>query len=180
MDYGSAATTWSEDSQWADLPGLTQPAAPRRRGFFSARRSRDVSAFTMTKVSPAPAPADSSALPGELLTPAITSHLEARRTLQGVFQIMAADGEILSETYAELVSLLEAIPPRKRLPVVSPDGEGGLTLAWPAPDGGRTLVNVGDGMLNVVLRSGTPDSTYMPDVPFRGTIPSNLLAHIPE
>jgi hypothetical protein len=83
-----------------------------------------------------------------------------------------------SLTLAEEV--LEALPRAKRLPTVSPDGEGGLTLAWSVPGKGRTLVTIAEDALCVVGNAGTQQAAYLPDIAFIGALPDELLALIPE
>ena len=166
-DYGNGSTTWAE------------PASSYIGGWRSAL---DSSAFTFREVKRAQAPSapDSSAFPGELLTEAVADNLEDRRVLLRVFRKLAKDESITRPTLVSLESFLGALPRAKRLPTVSPDGEGGLTLAWSVPGQGRTLITVADGTLYVVGNAGTLQATYLPDVDFTGTLPDELLALIPE
>ena len=178
MDYsGTGTTTWAEDFSDLRAPnGWTERSAPGRR------RALDSSAFMLRTVTPAQAPAapDSGALPGELLTEAVATNLEDRRVLLRVFRKLAGDAKITLPTHASLVKFLEALPRDKHLPTVSPDGDGGLTLAWPIHGRGRTLITVANGVLYVVGNAGTPQATYMPEVDLTGTLPDGLLALIPE
>jgi hypothetical protein len=186
MDYGSA-TTWPEpDSTWMGVAEDLTYRAPsmyqtRKKPTWSVAKKRDTSAF-MVDFHPAPAPAmsDSSALPGELLTPEVTQNLSARRTLKGVFFKLAQDGAITAETLASLTGVIEALPTRKQLPVVAPDGEGGLTLAWHVAGQGRTLITVLGGVLYPIARAGTPQSVYFDEAPADRGVPQQLLAVIPE
>ena len=142
----------------------------------------DSSAFTFREVSWAPVPSspDSSALPGELLTDAVAHNLEDRRVLLRVFRKLAKDESLTRHTLVSLHGFLNALPRSKHLPAVSPDGEGGLTLAWSVPGKGRTLITAADGTLYVVGNAGRPLATYLPDVDFIGSLPDELLALIPE
>src|SRR4051812_32124204 len=111
MDYGTA-TTWPEqDSSWIGADALTdyvKPVRPLPKRTWLV--SVDTSAF-MADFSPAAAPAtpDSSTLPGELLSPAVTRNLNARRTLKRVFEKLAEDGAITHHTLAALNDLVEAL-----------------------------------------------------------------------
>jgi hypothetical protein len=163
--YGNASTTWAE------------PASP-----FSGRwRADDSSAFTFREVERAPAPSapDSSAFPGELLTEAVADNLEDRRVLLRVFRKLAKADCITRPTQVSLEGFLDALPRAKYLPTVSPDGEGGLTMAWPVPGRGRTLVTVSDSTFYVVGNAGMLRAIYLPDIHFAGTLPDELLALIP-
>lgn len=175
--YGTGTTPWAED--FADLRAAS---GWNKRGAYGRRRALDSSAFALRTVTPAPAPVapDSGALPGELLTEAVAANLEDRRVLLGVFRRLAGDASITLPTHVSLSKFLEALPRAKRLPTVSPDGEGGLTLAWPMHGRGRTLITVANGILYVVGNAGTAQATYMPDVDLKGTLPDELLALIPE
>ncbi len=163
--YGNASTTWAE------------PAST----FGGRWRVDDSSAFTFREVERAPAPsaADSSAFPGELLTEAVADNLEDRRVLLRVFRRLAKADSITRPTRASLEGFLDALPRAKHLPTVSPDGEGGLTMAWSVPGRGRTLITVLESTLYVVGNAGMLQATYLPDVEFTGTLPDELLALIP-
>lgn len=164
--YGSTSWTWPET---ASNPG-------------GWRRASDSSAFTFREVkwAPAPAAADNSTFPGEVLTEAVADNVADRRVLLRVLRKLAKDESITRSTLIAAKGFLDALPRAKNLPTVSPDGEGGLTLAWSVPGLGRTLVTVADGTLYIVGNAGTLQATYLPDVDFTGTLPDELLALIPE
>ena len=146
------------------------------------RHALDSSAFMIKEVERAPAPSalDSGAFPGELLTEAVADNVDDRRVLWRIFGKLAKGERITRRTLVSLQGFLEALPRAKRLPTVSPDGEGGLTLAWPVPGQGRTLVTVADDRLYTVGNAGRLQATYLPDVDFTGTLPDELLALIPD
>ena len=166
--YGSGSTAW--DGTVATSAG---------GGWRPALGS---SPFMIRKVERAPAPSalDSGAFPGELLTEAVADNVEDRRVLSRIFGKLAKGERITRRTLVSLQGFLEALPRAKRLPTVSPDGEGGLTLAWPVPGQGRTLVTVADDRLYTVGNAGRLQATYLPDVDFTGTLPDELLALIPD
>lgn len=185
--YGGSGTSWPEPAPTTgvDWPA-TDPVPPsirRGRPFRTYKKSgpySSASARETTNPAPAPTAPDSGAFPGELLTEAVAANMEDRRVLLGVFRRFAKDESITPSTRASLESFLGALPRAKRLPIVSPDGEGGLTLAWLVQGRGRTLATVADGALYAVGNAGTPQATYLPDMDLNGALPGELLALIPE
>lgn len=172
-DYGSVSTL-------DQFPGLDWAGPFPSYGRW--RPASDSSAFAYREIEREPAPfaPDSSTFPGEMLTEEVAENVEARQVLLRVFRKLMKDERITRPTLESLNGFLSALPRAKRLPTVSPDGEGGLTLAWPVPGRGRTLITMSDGRLYVVGNAGTLRATYLHDVDFRGTLSDDLLALIPE
>lgn len=153
--YSGTAAEWSSPSAWADVVRIVLPIARKRNQ------------------------RDASALPGEAITAAISENERQRRTLVGILVRMAAARDITRTAFHTAESFLDALPRNKGLPKVIPDGEGGLVMAWAFPGQPRTLVTLADWTLYPVVRAGSPQAAYLPDTPFDGVIPDEVLAVIP-
>lgn len=89
-------------------------------------------------------------------------------------------GRISATTEATAERFLAAMPVRKALPRISPDGEGGLMMVWEL-SADPLLVTIDECLLQVVVAAATASATYLNDLPFDGTdIPENVLAAIPD
>lgn len=75
---------------------------------------------------------------------------------------------------------LELLPTKKALPKISPDGEGGLTMAWEECE--RALLVIVDGaLLHAVIGAGTSQAQYVDDISFNTpAIPAAILNAIPD
>lgn len=174
-DYGSDASTGSwEDmtpSGLMPLPAFSHSPARQFRSRADPRRC----ANRVTN----PENFLATALPGERLTAAVMQNHEQRRVLLRVLARFGAEGMISMSTLQAAELFVQAFPRGKQLPIVAPDGDGGVLMAWAVPGQGRTLVTVADSMLFVVSRAGAPDAEYLPDLTFDGVIAEEVLAIIP-
>ncbi|MGH7077506.1 MAG: hypothetical protein ACREFU_05355 [Acetobacteraceae bacterium] len=99
---------------------------------------------------------------------------------QGLAWAEGDRGRISATTEGTAERFLTAIPMRKALPRISPDGEGGLMMVWESP-ADRLLVTIDECLLQVVVAAATPRATYLNDLSFDGAeIPRNVLAAIPD
>ena len=123
--------------------------------------------------------ASASALPGQAITAAVVELEERRRILVGVVARFANEGEISKSTLQSALAFLDGLPRTAALPKVASDAEGGVLMAWTVPGQARTLVTVADGVVHAVSQAGTPEAGYLPDLPFDGTVPVEVLQIIP-
>ena len=80
--------------------------------------------------------------------------------------------------YAE--KFLAVLPKGKVLPKIAPDGEGGLVMAWEAPEA-TTLITVDGAYLSAVFGAGLPHAIYIDPIIFDGPrIPNEILHVIPN
>lgn len=119
-------------------------------------------------------------LVGLPITPEVSARAQNLRIVEGILSRFCAEGYISRTSMHSAQGFIEALPTYKQLPKVSPDGEGGVTLAWAATDSGRTLITLADWMAYGVAHAGTDQAVYLEDVSFEGAfIPDELLAVIP-
>jgi hypothetical protein len=156
----STDTDYAAPSAWAELYEQA-PArrAPTRQGWRAST---------------------TSALPGVAITPEVSENEQHRRTLLSVLSRFAAERSITRTTMHATESFIDALPRGKQLPKVTPDGDGGLLMAWDVPNQARTLATIADWMVYTVVRAGTPQAMYFEDMPFDGVIADQLLAVIPD
>lgn len=120
------------------------------------------------------------AFPGVAITAKLSENEEHRRALIGIFKKFGSSGQLSPASTISAEIFLRALPHDKDLPKVSLDGEGGLTMAWQVPGQARNLITISDWMIYAVSQAGTVNAIYLPDTPFNGLIPENILAVIPE
>jgi hypothetical protein len=123
-----------------------------------------------------PAP---GALPGIVITTKVAAAEDQRRTIQGMFIRFATEREISKATLQSATALLSSLPSEAALPRVTVD-DGGVLMAWAVAGKGRTLVTVVDNVVHAVANSGTHNAVYFADIPFDGTLPSEVLSAIPR
>ncbi len=104
-------------------------------------------------------------------------HRFARQSLdwaEGESEIISPTTEATAERF------LAALPMRKALPRISPDGEGGLMMVWES-SADYLLVTIDECLLQVVVAAATPRATYLNDLAFdEADIPGDVLAAIPD
>jgi hypothetical protein len=145
--------------------------------------SANVAERTAIRPRPArirPSASSLSALPGVAITAEVSASREQQRTLAGIFWRLQATKRISPTTYQYAQWFVRALPRDYRLPTVSPDGDGGLQMAWEVPNSGRTLITLNDSVICGVAGAGTPGASYLDDVSFDGVIGDAFLAIIPK
>ena len=91
----------------------------------------------------------------------------------------SCEGRISPITRSFSEKFLRLLPMGKALPKITPDGEGGLIMAWEG-QGETVLVTVDGSRLHAVIAAGTQDAQYIDDCPFDGSdIPDDILNVIP-
>jgi len=163
MDFSSYVSAFADYSISTESGNVTEPTALRSR----PARIR-------------PSASSLSALPGVAITPEVSASREQRRTLAAIFWRLQVSKRISATTYQYAQWFVRALPRDYRLPKVSPDGDGGLQMAWDVPNSGRTLITLNDSVICGVAGAGTPDAVYLDEVSFDGVIDDAFLAIIPK
>lgn len=154
---------------------MQSPSAPRRSWQHKVTTSRFGDAPVHAEYDQPIA----SALPGIAITSEVAAAEDKRRTIQGMFVRFAAEREISKATHQAATALLSSLPLEAALPKVAVD-DGGVLLAWAVEGKGRTLITVVDSVLHAVANAGTGDAEYFADIPFDGTLPTEVLSVIPR
>lgn len=131
---------------------------------------------------------DVAVLPGEAATADAIGREKERDALVELVQKFAVYGlswnaeravKISWATTNAAIAFFLALPARAALPRISPDGEGGLLMAWETRD--DLVIAVLDGRcIHLVASATTPRARYHDDLPFDGgQIPTEILESIP-
>lgn len=153
---------------------------------------RDINLFPVT-ASFAPrvrwhSRADVAVLPGEAATADAIARDKARSALIELVQKFYDQGfswsaginiKISSHTIEAARAFFRVLPDDVILPKISPDGEGGLLMAWESRD--KLVMAVIDGwLMHLVDAATTTNAVYLDDILFDGNrIPSAIMDALP-
>ena len=132
--------------------------------------------------------ASAAVFPGEAATTDTIGRERARDALVDIVQKFAVYGlswsaegavKISSETANAAAAFFHALPARAALPRISPDGEGGLLMAWETR-GDLVVAVLAGWRIHLVAAATTPRARYLDDLLFDGEqIPRVILESIP-
>ncbi|WP_294368337.1 hypothetical protein [Pseudacidovorax sp.] len=97
----------------------------------------------------------------------------------GIFRRLHELDQISLKTSMYAGWFIRSLPTTRSLPKVSPDGDGGLQMAWDVEGSGRTLITINDEMLYGVISAGTRSASYLDERQFMGVVEEDFLAAIP-
>lgn len=175
MDYCQDTSTASDWTQLTDFASWEHTAQ------FPKWWAKDSGVFVRGELASTPfkpAGADSSTLPGEVLTVAVTDNQEQRALLLGMVRRLAAEELISTSTLEGAASFFAALPRSMRLPAIGAAGEGALAFEWPGVNELGILLTIDGDRLHYVLHAGTPQAVYRDYVPIAEHLPPELLETI--
>lgn len=137
----------------------------------------------------APGPmADTAIVPGEPATEITLSRVRSRVLLLDLIQKYSKETDtdnpdhnrITEATSQAAVAFFSALPPSTKLPKITPEGEGGLTVIWENGSAPVILV-VDDWKLHLVKAATTPHAQYFDDLLFDGErVPNEVIEALPK
>jgi hypothetical protein len=100
---------------------------------------------------------------------------------QGLSWSVDYDATISPLTASTAELFLRGVPARKVLPKISPDGDGGLMMAWEGI-GDPLIVTIDDLRISAVVAAATPRAEYLDRIPYvdGATLPAEILKEIPN